>query len=72
MAPLPEPLDMSGEELDQLLTDVDALVGLNPVLRQMSPASTGLRSGDRRSLLPRAQQLPDSRGTAIKRHECGD
>eukprot|EP00969_Alexandrium_andersonii_P269347 11904789-Alexandrium_andersonii.AAC.1 len=34
MGPLPDPLDMSGEELDQLLTEVDALVGLNPVLRQ--------------------------------------
>eukprot|EP00969_Alexandrium_andersonii_P093413 4125345-Alexandrium_andersonii.AAC.1 len=30
---LPDPLDMSGEELDDLLTQVDDLVGLNPVLR---------------------------------------
>eukprot|EP00969_Alexandrium_andersonii_P254053 11228771-Alexandrium_andersonii.AAC.1 len=36
---LPDPLDMSGEELDDLLTQVDDLVGLNPVLRQVRARS---------------------------------
>eukprot|EP00969_Alexandrium_andersonii_P014129 616252-Alexandrium_andersonii.AAC.1 len=34
LGPLPGPLEMSGEQLRQLLTQVDALVGLDPVLRQ--------------------------------------
>eukprot|EP00969_Alexandrium_andersonii_P247826 10951098-Alexandrium_andersonii.AAC.1 len=35
LGPLPDPLDMSGEELDLLLTQVDGLVGLNPALRHL-------------------------------------
>eukprot|EP00969_Alexandrium_andersonii_P260101 11500457-Alexandrium_andersonii.AAC.1 len=37
---LPDPLDMSGEELDLLLTQVDGLVGLSPVLRQVFSRSS--------------------------------
>eukprot|EP00969_Alexandrium_andersonii_P084046 3707723-Alexandrium_andersonii.AAC.1 len=40
MGPLPDPVDMSGEKLDQLLTDVEASVGLNPVLRQVISRSS--------------------------------
>eukprot|EP00969_Alexandrium_andersonii_P369504 15475298-Alexandrium_andersonii.AAC.1 len=36
---LPDPLDMSGEELDDLFSQVDGLVGLNPLLRQLQSTS---------------------------------
>eukprot|EP00969_Alexandrium_andersonii_P228697 10101148-Alexandrium_andersonii.AAC.1 len=36
---LPDPLDMSGEELDELFSQVDDLVGIDPLLRQIGPTA---------------------------------
>eukprot|EP00969_Alexandrium_andersonii_P149149 6595404-Alexandrium_andersonii.AAC.1 len=61
---------MSGEELDLLLTQVDGLVGLNPVLRQVISRSSGTgESPTSSSGATRAAPLPPRDASPRGAHE---
>eukprot|EP00969_Alexandrium_andersonii_P213746 9438897-Alexandrium_andersonii.AAC.1 len=74
---LPDPLDMSGEELDDLFSQVDDLVGVNVLLRQVISRSfddhpgaspTATTGGERASLHPLCDASPrDAHGVAWER-----
>eukprot|EP00969_Alexandrium_andersonii_P220255 9727299-Alexandrium_andersonii.AAC.1 len=60
---------MSGEELDLLLTKVDGLIGINPVLRQVASRSSDTGTTSSSTGAMRATRLPPRDASPRGAHE---